>query len=225
MSAPEETSNWYLDFINNSVYGMLAIDALWGAYCTVVVFMRLSQKNFKSEALQDAFLTEMDASLTKGDLKAAVELSEGDNRAVPQLANLALANHHLPMEKIQEMLIERFNRDVIMDLENRINWINNVIKTAPMLGLLGTVLGMMAAFAKLAAGGKDGGVKPEALASDISFALITTAIGLAITIPATLSIAKINSSLKRLEDLVTSGLGRFLESLTNARKQSKMKGK
>lgn len=199
----------FIDIINNSVYGLLAIDALWGAYCTITVFMRLAQKNFRSESQQSVFLGQIEDSLKKGDFDGATEACDGDDRAVPQLITLALANRNLATERIQELVVERFQRDVMSDLENRINWINNVIKTAPMLGLLGTVLGMMAAFGKLASAKN---VEPEALASDISFALITTAIGLSITIPATLSLAKINGSLKMLEDLVGSGLSRFFEA-------------
>lgn len=198
----------FIDIINNSVYGLLAIDALWGTYCLVTVFMRLSQKNFRSESQQNVFLGQLEESLKKGDIEGAMETCEGDNRAVPQLINLALVNRSQPVERVQELLVERFQRDVMSDLENRINWINNVIKTAPMLGLLGTVLGMMAAFGKLSAAKN---VAPTELAGDISFALITTAIGLAITIPCTLALAKINGALKLLEDLVGSGLSRFFE--------------
>ncbi len=199
----------FIDIINNSVYLLLAIDALWGTYCTITVFMRLSQKNFRGEAQQNVFLGQIEESLKKGDLDGAAETCDGDERAVPQLIGLALANRAQPVERVQELLVERFQRDVMADLEQRINWINNVIKTAPMLGLLGTVLGMMAAFGKLS-GSKN--VTPQDLAGDISFALITTAIGLSITIPATLSLAKINGSLKLLEDLVGSGLSRFFEA-------------
>ena len=53
-----------------------------------------------------------------------------------------------------------------------------------MVGLLGTVIGMMGAFAKIAGGDK---VDPTQLADDISFASITTACGLAIAIPLVLA--------------------------------------
>ena len=204
-----------IDVINNSVYGALALDALWGLYCTVVVYMRIGQQRFRTERQQDEFLDTVDASLAKGDFDGAVEQCANDRRAVPQLATLALANRKLDLAKVQELVVDRFQRDVLSDLEHRVNWINNVIKTAPMLGLLGTVLGMMAAFGKLASSQN---VKPDQLAEDISFALITTAIGLTIAIPATLCVASINIKIRKLEDQVGAGLNRFLDSFAAAQK-------
>jgi biopolymer transport protein ExbB/TolQ len=106
------------------------------------------------------------------------------------------------------MLTDRFQRDVLADLEYRLSWVYTVIKTAPMVGLLGTVMGMMGAFSKLATGDK---VNPTMLADDISLALITTACGLAIAIPLVLCTASINVRIRKLEDLVGTGMTRFLE--------------
>jgi biopolymer transport protein ExbB len=202
---------WLLDLVNNSVYGMQAIDALWGTYCIIMIYYRLSQKQFRNERRQDEFLTQLEPAVAAGDFDTATAMVEGDNRAVPQLAHLAMANHELELTRIQELVVESFQRNVITDLENKISWINNVNKTAPMLGLLGTVLGMMAAFGKLYQGG-DAGVSPGALAGDISFALITTAVGLAITLPCTIIVGDINIRLRKMDESVISGLNRFLEA-------------
>jgi biopolymer transport protein ExbB len=202
-------------YISNSVYIALALDALWGAYCIVVVFMRIGQKRFRNEQQQTEFLDGVDAALQKGDFDTVQMETEGDRRAVPQLAHLAAANRDLPPDHLQDLLVDRFQRDVMADLEHRVSWINNVIKTAPMLGLLGTVLGMMAAFGKLAA---KSDIKPDQLASDISFALITTAIGLAIAIPGTIAVASINVRIRKMEDLVSAGLARLLEIFGDAAK-------
>jgi biopolymer transport protein ExbB/TolQ len=198
----------FWNLLSNSVYGLLAIDALWGAYCSAMVFMRLGQFGFRKEQQQEQFLNSVLEPLAQGNVQAAEEICEGNRRALPQLILVALRNRQLEMTKIQELVIERFQRDILGDLEGRVNWVNNVIKTAPMLGLLGTVLGMMAAFGKLYA---TENVKPQMLAGDISFALITTAVGLAIAIPATAFIAGVNLRIRRLEDYVSSGLARFFD--------------
>jgi biopolymer transport protein ExbB/TolQ len=194
--------------VSNSVYVALGIDALWGAYCAVVVLMRIGQQRFRSERQQDEFLDQVDASLSKGDFDSVTMQCEGDRRAIAQLAAIAVANRQLEVTQIQELLVDRFQRDVLADLEHRVGWINNVIKTAPMLGLLGTVLGMMAAFGKLAASQS---VKPDQLAEDISFALITTAVGLAVAIPGTVCVASVNVRIRKLEDQVGGGLVRLLD--------------
>jgi biopolymer transport protein ExbB len=215
-------SSGFWSFISNSVYVALAIDALWGAYCAAVVLMRVRQKRFRSERQQNEFLDRIDASLSKGDFDTVALECETDQRALPQLAALACANRHLEVTQIQELLVDRFQRDVLADLEHRVSWINNVIKTAPMLGLLGTVLGMMAAFAKLASSQN---VKPDQLASDISFALITTAIGLAIAIPGTICVAAVNVRIRKLEDLVGAGLARLLDSIAIGQRFLPRRGK
>ena len=206
-------STGFWNFISNSVYAALAVDALWGVYCIVVVFMRVSQQQFRRESQQEEFLDAIDAALKMGDFDTVAMQSAGDRRAVPQLAALAAANRSLPLDQMQDLLVDRFQRDVISDLEHRVNWTNNVIKTAPMLGLLGTVLGMMAAFSKIAA---QETVKPTELSSDIAFALITTAIGLAIAIPASVCVASINIRIRKLEDQVSAGLVRLLDSFASA---------
>jgi biopolymer transport protein ExbB/TolQ len=200
----------FWNFVSNSVYGALALDALWGAYCIAVVFLRVAQQRFRSEAEQQQYLESVEEALARRDFDGVIARGEQERRALPRLTALACLERHLPLHQLTDLLVERFERDVIGDLEHRVSWTNNVIKTAPMLGLLGTVLGMMAAFGKLAASES---VKPEQLASDISFALITTAIGLAIAIPATVCVASLNIRIRQLEQQVEGGLVQLLAIL------------
>jgi biopolymer transport protein ExbB len=66
-------------------------------------------------------------------------------------------------------------------LSRNLRIIESVVQAAPMLGLLGTVIGMIEAFGKVSEGG--GAADPAALAGGIWIALTTTAIGLTIAIP------------------------------------------
>lgn len=198
------------------IYGALALIALWGAFCVIIVWRRVAQTRFRSEQEQAEFLDILDQSLDSGDFDAAIELCDGDSRAMPQLVTLALANRSVGYAKIRTLLSDRFQRDVLSDLEYRLSWVYTVIKSAPMVGLLGTVVGMMGAFSKLAAAEN---VDPKSLADNISLALITTACGLAIAIPLVLCTASINVRIRKLEDLVGAGLTRFLESLRAALKR------
>jgi len=68
-------------------------------------------------------------------------------------------------------------------------------------------------------------VEPDMLAADISLALITTACGLAIAIPLVLCTASINVRIRKMEDLVGSGLTRFLESFRAALKRGAIQGR
>jgi len=194
-------------------YVVLALIALWGAFCVVLVWLRISQKRFRSEQAQTDFLTQVETHVAQRDFEAATQLCDGDPRAVSQLVLLALVNRQTGYAQVRQLVADRFQRDVLADLEHRLSWINTVIKSAPMVGLLGTVIGMMGAFGKLA--GKQN-VNPDVLAGDISVALITTACGLAIAIPLVLCTASINVRIRKMEDLVASGLNGFFEILRAA---------
>jgi biopolymer transport protein ExbB/TolQ len=110
---------------------------------------------------------------------------------------------------------ERFERHVLADLEYRSSWVATIVKTAPMLGLLGTVVGMISAFAKIAASGKTG-TDPSALASDIAVALNTTASGLAIAIPMVIAGNLLQNKISKLQDSVEERLGTYLDGLIEA---------
>jgi biopolymer transport protein ExbB len=66
-------------------------------------------------------------------------------------------------------------------LNRHLRIVESVVQAAPMLGLLGTVIGMIEAFGKVSQGG--GAADPAALANGIWIALTTTAMGLAVAIP------------------------------------------
>ncbi len=200
-------------FLGNAIYLAMALVAGWGAYCVIVVFNRVKQKQFPNEGFQNGFLEALEEPLLRGEYQVASEVCDGDRRAICQLSQLAIDNRKIGYVKVKQLLADRFQRDVLQDLEYRLSWVITVIKTAPMLGLLGTVLGMMGAFAKLSASKT---VEADKLAQDIQFALITTACGLAIAIPLTLCVAYINVQIKKMEDLVSFGINQFLEMFRQA---------
>jgi biopolymer transport protein ExbB len=196
------------------IYFALAMIALWGAFCVILVWRRVAQTRFRNEDEQSAFLDKLDESLAADDFQAAAEFCDNDDRAMPQLALLAVANRNIGYAKVRALIADRFQRDVLSDLEHRLSWVYTVIKSAPMVGLLGTVVGMMGAFGKLANAGEN----PEAtqMADDISLALVSTACGLAIAIPLVLASASVNVRIRKMEDLVSVGMTRFLETFKAA---------
>lgn len=190
------------------IYTVLLLIALWGGFCCVMVWRRVAQKRFKSEAAQDDFLDELEVPLVKADFEDATTLVEGDLRAVPQLVHLAILNRGIGFGKVRQLVEDRFQRDILAELEHQMTWVHTVIKSAPMVGLFGTVTGMMGAFDTLATAEN---VEPAALAANISVALITTACGLAIAIPLIVAVAAVNIRIKKMEELAIAGLNRFIE--------------
>ena len=200
-----ETLYWLIGVL---VYGVLALLALWGAFCVILSWRRVAQARFRNEQEQTKFVDELDKCFRSDNLDEAARLCDGDRRAVPQLALLALQNRSLEYSAMQHRVVERFDRDVLADLEHRLSWVNTVIKSAPMVGLLGTVIGMMGAFSNLSSGEN---IDPTRMAEDIQFALITTACGLAIAIPLVMCTASINVRVRRLQDQVETGLNQLFE--------------
>jgi biopolymer transport protein ExbB len=72
-------------------------------------------------------------------------------------------------------------KEILFAFGKRLDFLSSVATTAPLLGLLGTVVGMVEAFSKLA--GANGGMDISLLANGIWHALLTTAAGLVIAIP------------------------------------------
>ncbi|PHQ34176.1 MotA/TolQ/ExbB proton channel family protein [Rhodopirellula bahusiensis] len=197
------------EIISNSTYLALAAVALWGLYQIVIVWTRVGQKRFKTEEQQDAFMDDVEQMLRAGDYEGVHEYCDGDVRAIPQMIDMAVVNRDEGFKRAKQIMMDRFQRDVMSDLEYRLSWVSTVIKSAPMIGLFGTVFGMMGAFKTLATAEQ---VEPSALAGDIQVALVTTASGLAIAIPLMLLVATVMIRIAKMEDLLGSGLQRFFEA-------------
>ncbi|TWT75859.1 colicin uptake protein TolQ [Posidoniimonas polymericola] len=192
------------------VYGAMASLALWGAFCLILTWRRVTQTRFRNEAEQNEFFEELEPPLNGGKFDVAAELCDDDRRAMPQLALYAIENRKVGMNRLQRRLVERFQQDVLADIEHRLSWVSTVSKSAPMIGLFGTVIGMMGAFSNLSSGAQ---VDTGKMAEDIMFALITTAMGLAIAVPLVLGSASINIQIRKMEDLVSVGLARLLDNM------------
>jgi biopolymer transport protein ExbB len=194
--------------IGVATYAAQAVVALWGGFCIVLAWRRVRRLQFRDETEQDEFLDELDQFLLMENVNGAMELCDGDRRALPQLALYAMENRELDPRRLKRELNEHFEGEVLSDLEHRLSWVGTVIKVAPMLGLFGTVIGMMGAFANLGSGTK---VDPAQLAVDIFFALITTAIGLATAMPLLIASAAINMRIRRMETMISVGASRLLD--------------
>lgn len=82
--------------------------------------------------------------------------------------------------KVMKDCMEEAGRKVAHDLERYLNALGTIAAVVPLLGLLGTVFGMIEIFSSLM---KNGAGDPASLAGGISVALITTAAGLTVAIP------------------------------------------
>jgi biopolymer transport protein ExbB/TolQ len=201
-----QLAGWLDDFC----YVFLAVNFLWGAYCVILTLARIRRLRFRSQEAQTEFVGILQQHIQRGDVEGATRICEADPRALPQLTLAALTHREMNQEQLRQFIGELMQRDVIGDLEHRASWIATTIKNGPLLGLFGTVLGMMAAFGRIGTGEK---VDEAQIADDISIALICTAMGLATAIPLGYFLANIGIKIRALQDSLGSGMLRILDSM------------
>ena len=212
--------SFILDAAGWFIYGMMAVVTVYGGFCVVLLLRKISQKRFGSSAAQADFLDEVGERCKKRRFDEVAEICDTPgywSKAIPQLIIVALQNQDRSPQKLRRLVAEQFEREILADLEYRMAWINTIVKSAPMLGLLGTVVGMILAFQTIASSA-DTGTDPAALAENIGIALFTTALGLTIAIPLVLAGSFINVRIAKLQDSVQEGIGIFLDDFETGRK-------
>lgn len=116
----------------------------------------------------------------------------------------------LPPAERSRRHLERFMEEVGADLRRGTNVLASVGSTAPFIGLLGTVVGIISAFQGIAATGSGG---LSAVSAGISEALIETALGLAVAIPAVLVFNYLSNLIAREELLLQHSAGELLDTI------------
>jgi biopolymer transport protein ExbB len=116
-----------------------------------------------------------------------------------QMLATGLSNRHQPREVVKES-IEDAGRHAVHELERYLSPLGTIAAISPLMGLLGTVIGMIKVFAAITANGVG---NPGVLAGGISEALITTAAGLCVAIPALIAYrylrARVDNLVVRME--------------------------
>ncbi len=122
-----------------------------------------------------------DAKLNEKDFQGAYDLARSDESVLGQVLSAGLSKLQKGYNKAIEGMQE-VGEEESMKLEHRLSYMALIGNLSPMIGLFGTVQGMIASFQVIATGGAT--PKPSDLAGGISTALFTTLVGLAVAIPA-----------------------------------------
>ncbi len=144
----------------------------------------------------DHLIESFEANLDQKNYQEAYEIAKADESFLGNVLSTGLAKltsgYPQAIEAMQEV-----GEEESMKLEHRLSYLALIGTISPMIGLFGTVHGMIDSFSEIAIAG--GSPDPQALADGISKALVTTLIGLAIAIPA---IAAYNILRNRVQRLV-----------------------
>jgi biopolymer transport protein ExbB len=156
----------------------------------------------KAKINVNEFLTKIrKALLVNRNVKEAIKVCEQNKGPVASVMKAGLLRYGHSREDI-EKTIENAAMYELDRLERRMGVLATTANVAPMLGFLGTVTGMIKSFATLA---ESGLTNPGAVAAGISEALLTTAAGLMIAIPAQLAYNWFNTKITRfVRDIETA---------------------
>lgn len=156
------------------------------------------------------FLRQIQALLQAGDVAQAIAVCEEVDRPIARMLRRGLERLGRPIEDIEEA-IQQAGKQEAFALERRLDLLASISGIAPLLGFLGTVTGMIEAFQQIQA--LQGNVNPSVLAGGIWEALITTAAGLAVGIPAYAFYNYLNSRVNRMVFELEEAATRFLDLL------------
>jgi biopolymer transport protein ExbB len=139
------------------------------------------------------------AAWTRGDRARALEMA-GEGRGVRSelvAAAIASIDRHPHSEMRAREETTRTAKRILAEAGSQLRALELITTVAPLLGLLGTVLGMIEAFQALQAAGTR--ADPAALAGGIWEALLTTAAGMAVAIPASAALSYFDGTVERLK--------------------------
>ncbi|HUF50123.1 MAG TPA: MotA/TolQ/ExbB proton channel family protein [Longimicrobiales bacterium] len=153
----------------------LGLCALLGLIIIVWKLFDLSTKSIRT----GKFLREVDELIAQRRINDALALARDSNTPAGRILAAGLERHDEGSERVMKA-IENVGLIEMAGLESGLVWLATVSNVAPLLGFLGTVIGMIQAFQAIEAAGE---VEATLVAGGIKVALITTAAGLTIAIP------------------------------------------
>lgn len=160
--------------------GVLMYPILLCSVISVAIFIERLYHLHRAEINTREFLAGIRNILKKRNITEAVAICEETPGPVAHIIKAGVLKHDQPKEEIKEA-VEDAGLHEVPRLEKNLVVLATIAHITPLLGLLGTVLGMIGAFQEIQAAG--GMVNAKDLATGIWEALITTAAGLTVAIP------------------------------------------
>ncbi len=154
------------------------------SFVTLALILDHAWRTRRSQLLNTDLFHEISGALRKGDFPSAMQLMEEEEGFLPAVVRRGLAELPTGQQTAEYAVIEAAEEQATK-LFSRIEYLNIIGNVSPMIGLVGTVYGIILAFNTLADVVRQGGVtRPDQLAEGISIALVNTFWGLIIAIPA-----------------------------------------
>jgi biopolymer transport protein ExbB len=188
----EEQMEHVLEFFNKGGFTMypLLLCSIAGLTIVIEKFITLRRK----KVIIPEIVSVIDNIKGSGDIGLALSICEKHNGPFANTVRVGLESRDLPREEMKEALSDQ-GRQEVQQLERGLVILETVAAIAPLLGLLGTVIGILKVFNVIAVLGMG---QANALSGGISEALITTIVGLSIGIPAVVGYNYFTNKAERL---------------------------
>jgi biopolymer transport protein ExbB len=173
-----QMSLWQL--FNSGGWLMWVLLALGGV--TIFIFVeRFLAIRKASKGMNMGFMNRIRDAISNGDIRAALEMCRRANTPIARMVEKGIERLGRPMGDVQNAIENVANLEVSR-LENGLPFLATIAGGAPMIGFLGTVMGMVQTFMDMSAAG--GTVDMALLSGGMYVAMITTVGGLLVGIPA-----------------------------------------
>ena len=227
-SVTSSASSWAKSLINAIRGAGLMVFPILA--CSVLLVMFVLERSIalrRSRVIPKHFTKLFIEELEDGQLKPleALQLCEENKSPISEVFAAAVKKWNKPSVEVEQAVIDSGER-VANGLRRYLRLFNGIATIAPLLGLLGTVLGMIEAFGEIASSSAAMG-RPEVLAKGISQALLTTAGGLSVAIPAFIAYMYFTSRVDRLiigiDELGQQVVGAIASDAWKSKSKSKSK--
>ena len=159
-----------------------------------IIFLNLSTTN------SNKLIEDVESALSSGGVESAKEVCRNTKGPIASIFYQGLDRSNEDLDTAEKAVVA-YGGVQMGQLEKNVSWISLFIALAPMLGFMGTVIGMIQAFDKIEAAGD---MQPSLVAGGIKVALLTTVFGLIVAIILQIFynyiIAKIDSIVNNMED-------------------------
>ncbi|MDZ7650132.1 MAG: MotA/TolQ/ExbB proton channel family protein [Cytophagales bacterium] len=189
-------SFWNLVMAGGPLMIPLVICSIIAIYIFVERLLTVNRANVSS----DSFMGKIKELVVRGDINGAKVLCAQHDTPVARMIEKGVSRIGSPLKNI-EASIENVGKIEVFRLEKNLSVLATIAGAAPMIGFLGTVIGMVSAFMAIAQ--EEGSVSPKLLADGIYTAMVTTVAGLIVGIIAYLGynflVTRVSKVVHRME--------------------------
>ena len=193
---PTEMTLWQTLKAGGGVMVVIGFLSVVAVAIIIYDFMMLNVNKLAPRRLFDELIRKLESR----DFGAAQAICRKESNTIISKIVLSGLERRTPLDDSAREAMENTARAEITSLWQNINYLSDIVAVAPLLGLLGTVLGMIQAFHAVPL--QSASVKTTLLAAGISKAMVTTASGLIVAIPVLMAYSYFRGRVQQITNLI-----------------------